>query len=71
MAFIGVQGKFGLEVSMPQLRLPSLAQLARWRQDRDEARHLHMAVERLDGLSPHLLSDIGLQRDEDGKTRLV
>ena len=38
MAFIGIEGKFGVEIPMPHLRLPGLGQLRIWKRERDEAR---------------------------------
>lgn len=61
MAFIGIEGKFGVEIPMPHLRLPGLARLRSWKRERDEARHLRLAAERLEALSPHLLADVGIE----------
>lgn len=61
MAFIGIEGKFGVEIPMPRLRLPGLGQLRIWKRERDEARHLRLAAERLEALSPHLLADAGIE----------
>ena len=69
MAFIGVQGKFGLEIPMPHLRLPALGQIGQWRRNRAEARHLRLAAERLDALSPHLMADVGLEWDKGNAGR--